>query len=104
VIDTGVGIEADKMDSIFESFQDGDGKSSGSGLGLSLTKKYSEYLGGSISVESEIGGGSKFVVKLPRICKTKAGEFIEIKTLQDEEPIDEDTPSDSSKSDKSWTV
>jgi PAS domain S-box-containing protein len=104
VIDTGVGIEASKIDSIFESFQDGDGKSSGSGLGLSLTKKYSEYLGGSISVESEIGGGSKFVVRLPRICKTKAGEFVEIKTLQDEELADEDTSIDSSKSDRSWIV
>ncbi|MDR0968664.1 MAG: PAS domain S-box protein [Holosporaceae bacterium] len=81
VVDTGVGIEADRIDAIFESFQ-GESKSASFGLGLSLTKKYVEYLGGTITIESELGAGSKFVIRLPRTCKTEATEFIEIKHIK----------------------
>jgi PAS domain S-box-containing protein len=89
VIDTGVGIEESRIDTIFESFQEDASKSSSAGLGLSLTKKYVGYLSGTISVESALGGGSTFSIRLPRICKTEASEFIEIKNKKDEETFDE---------------
>ncbi|MDR0580658.1 MAG: HAMP domain-containing histidine kinase [Holosporaceae bacterium] len=89
VVDTGVGIEESRIDTIFESFQEDASKSSSAGLGLSLTKKYVEYLSGTISVESTLGCGATFTIRLPRICKTEASEFIEIKNKKDEEVFDE---------------
>jgi signal transduction histidine kinase len=89
VVDTGVGIEESRIDTIFESFQEDASKSSSAGLGLSLTKKYVEYLSGTISVESTLGCGATFTIILPRICKTEASEFIEIKNKKDEEDFDE---------------
>jgi PAS domain S-box-containing protein len=88
IIDTGAGIEESRIDTIFESFQEDASKNSSAGLGLSLTKKYVEYLGGNISVESTQGIGSKFIIRLPRTCKTTSSEFIEIKNQTDEEMLD----------------
>jgi Na+/proline symporter/signal transduction histidine kinase len=69
VADNGLGIEADKLDFIFERFtQLNDrrlGKPSGSGLGLFITKKIIELHQGSIAVESEVGHGATFIVSLP---------------------------------------
>ncbi len=64
VTDTGIGIAKEKLDSIFESFNqasnDTTRKFGGSGLGLTITKKLIELQGGAISVESELKKGSKF--------------------------------------------
>ncbi|WP_304130041.1 PAS domain-containing hybrid sensor histidine kinase/response regulator [Ignavibacterium album] len=69
VSDTGIGIDAEKLETIFEAFRQGsEGLArsyQGSGLGLTLTKKMIELLGGKISVESEPGIGSKFSVHIP---------------------------------------
>ena len=69
VADTGIGIPAEKLESIFESFfQVGSGISrnySGSGLGLAISRHLVKLMGGEISVESEIGRGSTFTVTLP---------------------------------------
>ncbi|MBI5882060.1 MAG: response regulator [Elusimicrobia bacterium] len=69
VQDTGCGIAAEHLDFVFEQFTQVDGssvrKQGGTGLGLSITKKLSELLQGSISVESRVGGGSVFKVLLP---------------------------------------
>jgi signal transduction histidine kinase len=82
VIDTGVGIEPDKIDGIFESFNENKSKGSGAGLGLSLTKKYTEYLEGTLIVESEPNVGSKFVMRIPRTSNIKSNEFIEVKNYE----------------------
>ena len=64
VTDTGIGIAREKLDSIFESFNqasnDTNRKFGGSGLGLTITKKLIELQGGNIKVESELNKGSKF--------------------------------------------
>jgi len=69
VADTGIGIEPDKIKTIFEAFRQGsEGLSrsyQGSGLGLTITKKMIELLKGKIVVESEKGIGSRFSVHIP---------------------------------------
>jgi PAS domain S-box-containing protein len=64
VIDSGIGIPAEKLDSIFESFSQADEtttrKYGGTGLGLTISKQLVELMGGKIGVESTEGSGSKF--------------------------------------------
>jgi signal transduction histidine kinase len=65
--DHGIGIPADDIDNLFEPFHLGNnvGQIPGTGLGLAILKKAIELHGGQISVESQLGKGSKFSVKLP---------------------------------------
>jgi len=70
IIDTGIGINNEHLQSIFEPFRQEDGSTSreygGTGLGLSISKKFAELLNGVICVESEKGKGSVFSLILPR--------------------------------------
>jgi signal transduction histidine kinase len=69
VADTGPGIPEDRLERIFEKFHQIDSATtrnfSGAGLGLYIVKTFVELLDGSISVESKIGAGSVFTVRLP---------------------------------------
>ena len=70
VTDTGKGIPADELPTLFDEYRQVEGQSAsdvqeGTGLGLSITKKFAELLGGSIEVESEPGKGSTFTVRVP---------------------------------------
>ncbi|HUP82219.1 MAG TPA: ATP-binding protein, partial [Pirellula sp.] len=71
VKDTGIGIASEHLSALFNDWvQIGSATQKrlrGSGLGLSLCKRYSELLGGSIFVQSELGVGSEFSVTIPRI-------------------------------------
>ena len=63
VIDTGIGIDRDKITTIFNPFEqieDRELKSSGTGLGLSISYQLVELMGGKLEVESELGKGSRF--------------------------------------------
>ena len=76
VADTGVGIAEEDQQAIFEKFRQGrtampsgdamTREYSGSGLGLSIVKELCKLLGGEVSVQSELGKGSTFTVRLPR--------------------------------------
>lgn len=69
IIDTGIGIPEDRVDSIFNKFEQVDGsltrKYRGSGLGLTICKKIIELMKGIITVESEENKGSVFHIELP---------------------------------------
>ncbi len=69
ITDTGIGIPADRIDSIFNRFEQADIADKyarqGSGLGLSIAKAYVEMLQGSINVKSESGKGSTFFFRMP---------------------------------------
>ncbi|MCX7880198.1 MAG: PAS domain S-box protein [Ignavibacteria bacterium] len=65
--DNGIGIPKKDLDKIFQPFYRGENTKtiSGTGLGLSIVKKAIDLLGGSISVESQIGEGTTFTIQLP---------------------------------------
>lgn len=69
VIDTGIGIEKEKQEIVWEEFRqasEGMGRTfEGTGLGLTISKKYTEAMEGNISVESVENSGSTFTVELP---------------------------------------
>lgn len=71
VRDTGIGIQEDKKDKVFNRFEKLDEFAQGTGLGLSICKAIAEACGGSVGFESEFGKGSVFWAVLP--CVTKAG-------------------------------
>jgi signal transduction histidine kinase/DNA-binding response OmpR family regulator len=67
--DTGIGMTPEQMQKVFDAFTQADAsttrKYGGTGLGLAITKRFSEMMGGSISVESEPGRGTTFTIRLP---------------------------------------
>jgi len=77
VEDSGIGMQADDLEFIFEAFRQADGSNTraygGTGLGLNITKNFVELMGGHIEVSSVYGEGSIFTIHLPR---QQAGEEI----------------------------
>jgi signal transduction histidine kinase len=69
VQDTGCGISSETGKHIFEKFYQGDTshKEQGNGLGLALVKKIIDVLGAEISIQSEVGKGSTFIIKISLI-------------------------------------
>ncbi len=65
VEDTGKGMSQDALEHIFERFYKVDSFTQGAGLGLSICQTFVDRMSGTISVTSEVGKGTRFVVKLP---------------------------------------
>ena len=68
--DTGIGMNAETLKRVFEPFVQGSTTTQrdfgGTGLGLSLTMKLAELIGGTLTEESELGQGSTFTLTLPQ--------------------------------------
>ncbi|MEZ0391986.1 MAG: response regulator [Pseudobdellovibrionaceae bacterium] len=69
VQDSGIGIEENKKDLIFEAFEQADSSVSrrygGTGLGLTISKELASLLGGNVSLQTEVGQGSRFTLEIP---------------------------------------
>ncbi|NJB84115.1 ATP-binding response regulator [Wenyingzhuangia aestuarii] len=69
VTDTGIGIDEQQQKNIFKAFRQGENsktnKQNGFGLGLTISKKLSELLGGDLTLESKVGQGSTFTLSVP---------------------------------------
>jgi len=69
VVDTGIGIPPDKLNVIFEEFEQVDASSTrvhgGTGLGLTIARRLARLMGGEIVAESVLGSGSRFTLTLP---------------------------------------
>ncbi len=97
VEDTGIGIPLEDQERIFEKFRQGASISGqrgaltreyeGTGLGLSITKELSKLLGGEVSVRSEFGKGSVFLIDLP-IRVEAASAVVEARTKPVAEAVD----------------
>jgi PAS domain S-box-containing protein len=87
ISDTGIGIPADKLDKIFQEFSQADDSTTrnygGTGLGLSLTRRFAQMMGGDIRVESEVGSGSSFIIEIP-MKVTKQHQGLEAEASMDE--------------------
>src|ERR1700674_1409475 len=83
VTDSGIGVAADKLDGIFDPFTQADSsvtrKFGGTGLGLTISRRFARALGGDIVVTSEIGKGSVFMVTV------ETGSLTGIRMLQENE-------------------
>ena len=76
VSDTGRGVPSEARARIFERFQQVDGGTTrrygGTGLGLALVRELTQLMGGTVSLDSELGRGSRFVLSFPRSCVVDA--------------------------------
>ncbi|MQA18509.1 response regulator [Rugamonas rivuli] len=82
VRDTGIGIAVDKRSVIFEAFQQADGSTSrefgGTGLGLTISQRFVQMLGGAIELNSEPERGSEFIVLLPEVAASGGAEALPV--------------------------
>jgi signal transduction histidine kinase/putative methionine-R-sulfoxide reductase with GAF domain len=73
VTDTGIGMTAEQMAKLFQEFSQASSstasKYGGTGLGLVISRRFCQMMGGDITVESEPGRGSTFTIRLPRIVE-----------------------------------
>lgn len=71
VMDQGIGMSPDQINRLFQAFMQVDSSPTrrfgGTGLGLAITKQFCQLMGGDIAVESQLGVGSQFVMRLPAI-------------------------------------
>jgi PAS domain S-box-containing protein len=78
VSDTGIGMTPEQMGKLFEPFSQADTTTSrkygGTGLGLAITRRFCELMGGDVSVQSDMGRGSTFTVRLPVDASVPLGE------------------------------
>jgi PAS domain S-box-containing protein len=80
VRDTGIGMTPDQQAKVFEAFTQADDSTTraygGTGLGLAITKSFCRLMGGDVTLTSEAGKGTTFVVRLPAVTRAASGNAI----------------------------
>ena len=79
VSDSGIGIPPEKIDHVFDEFSQADETTTrdygGTGLGLPISRRFCQMMGGDITVESAVGEGSTFMIRLPlKVAEEAADE------------------------------
>ncbi len=96
VTDTGIGINSEELSQIFEEFRQGENRnkvaSGGSGLGLTISKHFTDLLGGYIRAKSEVSVGSTFEVVLPTLQRFSLLEQRVSNSLEQQGYTYEETP------------
>jgi signal transduction histidine kinase/DNA-binding response OmpR family regulator len=97
VSDTGIGMSPEQLDKVFAEFTQAEdnttAKFGGTGLGLSITKQLVEMMGGSVSVESIVGKGSTFQLRVPKHVKELAANIEDtVETIEPEQTWSETNP------------
>ena len=93
VTDTGDGMSEDGVSKVFEEYEQAERSTTathgGTGLGLPITKKFAEMMGGDVTVESEKGVGSVFTIFLPRNCpqQEELDSDIVLEGIEDKEKV-----------------
>ncbi len=85
IADNGDGIPEDLVEHLFESGERGDSSVDGSGLGLFITRSWIEEIGGTVSYQPRITGGSEFLIRVP-LVRTRDAPQVEIA----EDTVDQD--------------
>ncbi len=90
VRDTGIGIPEERLDSIFEAFEQVDSSTSrhygGSGLGLAIARRLAQLLGGQLVVDSEQGKGSTFALVLPLLSALAGSSAAQLPEVSERKP------------------
>jgi CheY-like chemotaxis protein len=80
VTDTGIGLSSEQIDKLFRNFTQADAsttrKFGGTGLGLALTRRFCEMMGGTVTVRSRPGEGSVFTIHLPAVVSEVKSEAV----------------------------
>jgi CheY-like chemotaxis protein len=78
VSDTGIGMTEEQVSKLFQAFTQADASTSrkfgGTGLGLVITRQFCQLMGGDVSVESELGRGTTFRIRLPAVVSSLVAE------------------------------
>jgi PAS domain S-box-containing protein len=86
VTDTGIGLSSEQIVKLFKDFTQADAsttrKFGGTGLGLALTRRFCQMMGGDVTVKSVLNEGSVFAIKLPAVIRDPAFEVPPVPTLE----------------------
>jgi signal transduction histidine kinase/DNA-binding response OmpR family regulator len=82
VVDSGIGMAPEQLARLFQAFSQADAsttrKYGGTGLGLAITRRFCQMMGGDVTVESELGQGSRFTILLPAEVREPRDELVQL--------------------------